>query len=709
MEKYILGISAFYHDSSACLILDGEIVAASSEERFSRVKNDSSFPKSSIEFCLSFAGIELDQVSAVVFHEKPLLTFERIVETFLNNVPRGFRSFKGGFSLWVKEKIFIKSLIQKELRKISGHKKSVHRLYFSGHHLSHAAAAYYPSHFNKAAILCMDGVGEWATATIWKAEGKKLEILKQINFPDSLGLLYSAFTVFCGFKVNEGEYKLMGLAPYGEPIFADIIKSKIIDIKEDGSFRLDMSYFGYINDVKMTSPKFESLFGGPPRGHGKAITQREKDLAASIQQVTEEIIFAMAIHAKELAGFSNLCLGGGVALNCVSNGKLLRSTEFEDIWVQPAAGDAGSSLGAALGFYYSSDDSVRSSNKSDMMKGSLLGESFSNDSIEDELKRYKLRYKEYSPEELLDVATSLILEDKVIGWFQGRSEFGPRALGSRSILGNALNKDMQKNLNLKIKFRESFRPFAPAVLKSDAAEYFPAIKASPYMQFVDTLANGFDFPAVSHVDNTSRVQTVDEEANPLFHSLLQNLKEKSGYGVVINTSFNINGEPIVNSPKDAVNCFLKTDMDCLCIGSFLVHKEEQTEQSLMNEPSPEEVISNKEFYLFWLKVLIFCLILRFVTLPFFGMSFSYFYLLVFALPLSLRLISPFLASRLTQYSRKYLLILERAFNSLLMGMIYFLFLTPYGILLKLFNKPSLKTEESYWSEGQDIKIDERQF
>lgn len=596
---YILGISALYHDSAASLIYAGEIVAAAQEERFTRVKHDSSFPVNAIKYCLDEAGISANEISCVVFYEKPFLKFERLLETYFAFAPKGFRSFAKALPLWVKEKLFQKTnLIENLNSTLSEDIDWNERLFFCEHHLSHAASAFFPSPFESAAVLTLDGVGEWATASIAEGHGNKLDIVREIRFPHSLGLLYSAFTYYLGFKVNSGEYKVMGLAPYGNPIYSDLIKEKIISVASDGSFKLDMSYFDFATGLKMTNGKFDRLFGGPPRVPESELTQREMDLAASIQVVLEEVVVAIGRSIAKQTGESNLCLAGGVALNCVANGVLLREKIFDNIWVQPAAGDAGGSLGAALSIWHMHFGNQRQiRNDTDGMKGAFLGPEFSDIEIRTELDKFGAVYTFLSDEEMIEEVSEALSLGKAVGWMQGRMEFGPRALGARSILADPRSDTMQKRLNLKIKYRESFRPFAPSVLSEYAAEWFEDTDLSPYMLFVTSIVNekrcpaevdddalfGIErlnkcrslAPAITHVDYSARVQIVDEKVNPTYHSLISKFNQKTGCPMLVNTSFNVRGEPIVCSPYDALKCFFGTGLDVLSIGGYLLKKENQ--------------------------------------------------------------------------------------------------------------------------------------
>ena len=596
---YILGISAYYHDSAACLIKDGKILAAAQEERFTRKKHDSDFPAQAIKFCLEFAKINYELIDHVVFYEKPFLKFERLIETYLAFAPKGFVSFKNSMPIWIKHKLFQKKNIIKKLAILLGNKINWEkRLLFSEHHLSHAASAFYPSPFKNAAILTLDGVGEWATTSVAIGEDRNIKIIKEMYFPHSMGLLYSAFTYYIGFKVNSGEYKLMGLAPYGKPRFSDLILDNLIQIADDGSFQIDMSYFDFATGLTMTNKKFENLFGGPPRIPETEITQREMDLAASIQRITEDLILKISKNIAKETGEKNLCLAGGVALNCVANGLLLREKIFENIWIQPAAGDAGGALGAALSVWYLQHENKREIlDGNDQMNGSYLGPEYTDGEIEENLKSCGAKFKKLCETDLIDEVSDLLIEQKAIGWMQGRMEFGPRALGGRSIIGDARSEIMQKQLNLKIKYRESFRPFAPSVLNEDKSEWFDIDVESPYMLLVSNIKknkrvnvvnnenslNGLNklnikrsiLPAITHVDYSTRIHSVDKKKNTIFHSLISRFKEKTNCSVILNTSFNIRGEPIVCSPKDAFKCFMGTKLDALAIGNYLLIKDEQ--------------------------------------------------------------------------------------------------------------------------------------
>lgn len=587
---YILGISAFYHDSAACLLKDGEIVSAAQEERFTRIKHDHDFPTNAIQFCIDYAKIDISSVECIAFYDKPFLKFERILETHLSYAPKGIKSFIKALPLWIKKKLWIKELIKSELE-FEG------EILFPEHHLSHAASAFLPSPFETAAFITMDGVGEWATASYGVGEGNDVKIIADINFPHSLGLLYSAFTYYTGFRVNSGEYKIMGLAPYGEPIYKDLIYDNLIDVKNDGSFKMNMDYFDYSVGLKMTSKKFNKLFDGPPRKPESELTKKEMDLARSVQEVTEEIMMKMAAHVQKETKKKYLCLAGGVALNCVANGKLLRSNIFDDIWIQPAAGDAGGALGSALAVWHLHLKKSRKVNKADSMKGCYLGPDFSDSYILDFLDKSGYRYTKLSSDSLSDKVADLINDEKVIGWFDGRMEFGPRALGARSIIGDARSSKMQKTMNLKIKYRESFRPFAPSVLAEEISNYFEIDRESPYMLLVADIKKNrqiemsneqrdyfgldklnivrSDIPAITHVDYSARIQSVNKKTNPNYHRLISKFSEKYGSGVIVNTSFNVRGEPIVCTPKDAYRCFMRTEMDYLVLGKFLLNKLDQ--------------------------------------------------------------------------------------------------------------------------------------
>lgn len=595
---YSLGISAYYHDSAAALLRDGEIIAAAQEERFSRKKHDARFPEQALRYCLDEAGIGVTELAEVVFYDKPLVKFERLLETYLAFTPRGFRSFLAAMPVWLKDKLYLKTTLKRELAKLGNCQEAdLPPLLFTEHHESHAASAFFPSPFERAAVLCLDGVGEWATTSAWRGEGAKLSPLWEIDFPHSLGLLYSAFTYFCGFKVNSGEYKLMGLAPYGEPRFVATLYQHLLDLREDGSFRLNMEYFNYCTGLTMTNRRFADLFGGPPRAPESPLTQREMDLAASVQVVTEEVVLRLARSLHQETGEKTLCLAGGVALNCVANGRLLREGPFEDIWIQPAAGDAGGALGAPLAVWHGMHQQPRQVVKGDRMHGTYLGPRFSESQAQEALSAAGAVFSHLEDAALFARLAELLEAGNVIGWFQGRMEFGPRALGGRSIIGDPRNQRMQSVMNLKIKYRESFRPFAPSVLAEQVGEYFELDRPSPYMLLVAAVQEGLripmsaeqqalfgieklnvprsSLPAVTHVDYSARIQTVHRETNPRYHALLAAFRERTGCGVLVNTSFNVRGEPIVCTPEDAYRCFMRTEMDYLVVDNLLLAKRDQ--------------------------------------------------------------------------------------------------------------------------------------
>jgi carbamoyltransferase len=603
LHKHILGISAFYHDSAACLVRDGQIIAAAQEERFTRKKHDFRFPIHSINWCLQEAKISCQNLDLVVFYEKPFIKFERILETSLTYAPTGIRQFIQAMPLWLKQKLWIPEVIKEELN-YKG------KIIFAGHHESHAASAFYPSPFKEAAFLTMDGVGEWETASFGIGKGNEIDILADLRFPHSLGLLYSAFTYYTGFKVNSGEYKLMGLAPYGEPKYVDLIKDNLLDLKEDGSFKLNMKYFGYCNGLRMTNGRFDKLFGGPARRPETKISQKDMDIAASIQKVTEEIMLKMAHHVHKTTGLDKLCLAGGVALNCVGNGKILREGPFKEIWIQPASGDAGGALGAALvGWYRYLGNKREVNERKDLQHASLLGPHYSEEHIEAFLSKENIPHKKLTYPDLVKNTAELIDKGNVIGWFQGRMEFGPRALGARSIIGDARSPQMQSRMNLKIKFRESFRPFAPTVLREEVGNWFEMEEESPYMLLVAPVSGdkcvkvedsvkGFEelkvrrseVPAVTHVDYSARVQTVKREDNPLYYDMIKAFYDLTDCPVIINTSFNVRGEPLVCTPEDAFRCFMRTEMDYLVMGSFILDKKDQ-------KPLEKDTAWQKEFEL----------------------------------------------------------------------------------------------------------------
>lgn len=599
LAMVILGISAYYHDSAACIVQDGNIVAAAQEERFTRIKHDPSFPAHAIKYCVSNCGLKPEQIDYVVFYDKPFLKFERILETYLAFAPRGFKSFRTSIPTWIKDKLFQKSTIAKELKsELSEGVDWTERLLFSEHHMSHAASAFFPSPFDEAAVLTMDGVGEWTTTSLAVGNGNSLEVTKEIHFPHSLGLLYSAMTYYTGFRVNSGEYKVMGLAPYGEPTYAATIKDNLIDIKEDGSFQLNMDYFDYCTGLTMTNAKFDDLFGAPPRTPETPIAQREMDLAASIQNVCEEVVLKLATGIKQDTGLDNLCLAGGVALNCVANGKLLRANTFKDIWIQPAAGDAGGAVGAALGAYHILLDKPRlPTNGTDGMSGTYLGPSYNEQSTKNVLDEIGAVYVVTSNDEIIDKTAQHLADGKAVGWFNGRMEFGPRALGARSIIADPRSPIMQKQLNLKVKYRESFRPFAPSVLAEDVSQWFELDQPSPYMLIVADVNESkrltmtqeesdrfgieklnvprSEIPSVTHVDYSARVQTVHKKTNPKYHQLISKFKEITGCSLLVNTSFNVRGEPIVCTPEDAFRCFMGTELDVLVLDNIILLKDKQ--------------------------------------------------------------------------------------------------------------------------------------
>ena len=602
--SYILGISAFYHDSSAALIKNDHILGAVQEERFTRIKHDSSFPKKSIEYLLNNEQIKLNDLEAIVFYEKPFLKFERLLETYIAFAPFGFKSFAASMPVWLREKLFQKDNIYKNLQELDKNFKDIKKIKFSEHHLSHAASAFYPSPFNEALILTLDGVGEWSTTTVSIGNEQGIKILKEISFPHSLGLLYSAFTYYLGFKVNSGEYKVMGLAPYGEPKYKDIILDKILSVKDDGSFKMNMKYFDFATDLKMTNKNFENLFGQKRRITEKEnLTQFHMDIASSIQKATEEIVIKITRDIRKEYNIKNLCMSGGVALNCVANGKILNEKIFDNIWIQPASGDAGGSLGAALAYWHI-EKKNKKNNTSDKMSGSYLGPQYNNEEIENDLKKVGANFEKYSDEEILIKTSELLNEGNAIGWFQGKMEYGPRALGARSIIADPRSDVMQKNLNLKVKFRESFRPFAPSIIKDKVSEFFKLYTDSPYMLLVAEIQDqkklemskeeknlfGIDklnikrstIPAITHVDYSARIQTVDRKTNPKYYKLLEKFEELTGCPVLINTSFNVRGEPIVCSPLDAFNCLMGTNLDYLIIENYILRRKDQNKELIQD-------------------------------------------------------------------------------------------------------------------------------
>ena len=600
----ILGISAFYHDSAAALIVDGEVVAAAQEERFTRKKHDPSYPVNAIEYVLTAGGVVFSHLDYIAFYDKPFLKFERLLETYVAFAPKGLQSFRMAMPIWLREKLFLKDMLIKEIKKVDKSFDS-NKLMFGEHHFSHAASAFYASPFEEAVVLTLDGVGEWATTTVAIGKGHELNIVKEIHFPHSLGLLYSAFTYYTGFRVNSGEYKVMGLAPYGEPKYKDLILDRLVDLKEDGSFRLDQSYFNYATGLTMVDQKFADLFGEPIRKPDTdKLTQFHMDIAASVQAVTEEVVLTMTRSLAKEYGIPNLCMAGGVALNCVANGKILRDKAFKEIWIQPASGDAGGALGGALSVWHKELNNTRKVNPNDAMQGSYLGPSFKQISIENELKECGAKFDSVTEVDMIEQTAQALADGKAIGWFQGRMEFGPRSLGARSILGDPRSEQMQKILNLKVKYRESFRPFAPSVLREDVSDWFEADYDSPYMLLVDDVKKdkriemtkeevslfGIDklnikrssIPAVTHVDYSARIQTVHKKTNPKYHALITKFKEKTGCSVVVNTSFNVRGEPIVCTPEDAFKCFMGTDLDVLVVGNCALVKEQQDKLLMEN-------------------------------------------------------------------------------------------------------------------------------
>lgn len=601
MPTTILGISAFYHDSAAALLIDGEIVAAAQEERFTRKKHDPAFPSNAIKYCLEEGGLHLDDVDHIIFYDKPLIKFERLLETYLTYVPKGFRSFLAAIPVWLKDKLFLKTTMKRELTALLHDENTeLPTIKFNWHHESHAASAFYPSPFDRAAVVCLDGVGEWATTSVWLGEGNKLTPQWEIDFPHSLGLLYSAFTYYTGFRVNSGEYKLMGLAPYGEPKYVDLILDNLIDVKEDGTYKLDMSYFNYATGLTMTNKKFDDLFGGPPRKAESELTQKEMDIGRSIQVVTEEIVLKLMRNVQKELNVDYVCMAGGVALNCVSNGRIIREGPFKDVWIQPAAGDAGGALGAAYSVWHSYLDKPRAANnEDDKMRGSYLGRSFNDDEIKSYLDSVNANYKRLDDGDLMPELANILATEHVVGWFNGRMEFGPRALGGRSIIGDPRSEKMQSIMNLKIKYRESFRPFAPSVRYEQVSEWFEHKGKSPYMLVVAPVLEEkrkpitdeqkalfgveklkvprSDIPAITHVDYSARVQTIHKETNPRYYNLIHEFEKQTGCPIVINTSFNVRGEPIVYTPEDAYRCFMRTEMDYLVLDNFLLYKQDQPE------------------------------------------------------------------------------------------------------------------------------------
>lgn len=741
---YILGLSAYYHDSAAVLLHDGKIIAAAQEERFSRKRHDAAFPEQTIRFCLGQAGITLTEVDHIVFYDKPFLKFERLLETHLATAPTGLPAFIKAMPVWLKEKLYLKKLLRDSLCEIAPcETKDLPSILFSAHHQSHAASAFFASPFDKAAVLCLDGVGEWATTTTWLGEGNRLKPLWQINFPHSLGLLYSAFTYYTGFRVNSGEYKLMGLAPYGEAKYVDLILEHLLDLKEDGSFRLDMSYFNFASGLTMTSKKFHRLFGKEPRKPESELRQRDMDIAKSIQVVSEEIVLRLAKTLRKETGSENLCMAGGVALNCVANGRLLKEDIFKNIWVQPAAGDAGGALGAAYIVWFQYLDKQRGDTQHDQMHGALLGTEYDDAAIEKILLSENMVYKKYEIEALLDVVATHLNEEQVVGWFQGKMEFGPRALGNRSILGDPRSEEMQSVINLKIKNRESFRPFAPAVLQDKVSEWFDMYVESPYMSFVAQLdknrcseADAGDHhvqgleklkikrsqvPAVTHVDDSARVQTVSAESNDMFYRLLTRFEKLTRCPMLINTSFNVRGEPIVESPVDAIRCFMKTDMDVLAIGSFVLLKSEQSEKSsaVVRDVKVDAKlsvvrsdISAKELRQFVLSTGILISLIFGLFLPWLLDSKMNVSVFVFsALWAGWGLLLPKTLAPIYNGWMRFGSVMNRITTPLILSIIYFILITPTGLLMRMFGNDPLKRKldasvTSYREQSQQSKADD---
>ncbi len=739
---YILGLSAYYHDSAAVLLQDGNIIAAVQEERFTRKRHDASFPESSIRFCLNRAGIGMSSIDHVVFYDKPFLKFERLLETHMATAPFGLPAFIKAMPVWLKEKLYLKKLLRDSLSKIADCEiEQLPGLMFSSHHQAHAASAFFASPFEEAVVLCLDGVGEWATTSTWLGEANKLSPMWQIDFPHSVGLLYSAFTYYAGFRVNSGEYKLMGLAPYGEAKYVDLILDNLIDLKDDGTYRLDMSYFNFASGLTMTSNKFHRLFGEKPRKSETEIRQFDMDIAKSIQVVTEEIVLRLARTLRKETGIKNICLAGGVALNCVANGRLLKDEIFDGIWVQPAAGDAGGALGAAYLVWYEYLQKPRVPAQQDSMSGALLGSEYSDQTIEDALISVDAVYTQYESETLLDETSALLSDDKVLGWFQGRMEYGPRALGSRSILADPRSETMQSLINIKIKNRESFRPFAPAVLLEKVADWFDIKVESPYMLLVahlkdnkcvtndldiNSVATGLDklkvirsqVPAVTHVDNSARVQTVSENSNTLFYHLLKKFENISQCPILINTSFNVRGEPIVESPLDAIRCFMKTDMDVLAIGSFLLLKKDQSRammEKVTAESKPEKnhgeiiVASVKQLRQFAITTGLVVAFLFAWFIPWLTDSGTNYEVLLYALLWILW--GQILPKTLAPVFRGWMhfgLLMSKIMTPLILSLLYFLLIMPIGFFMKIFIKDPLsrkfeKNTQSYRIDSQEIE------
>jgi len=736
--SYILGLSAYYHDSAAALLKNGEIVCAAQEERFTRLRHDASFPKNAIKFCLAQADIKITDVKHVVFYDKPFLKFERLLETHLATAPFGLPAFIKAMPVWLKEKLYLKKLLRDSLSETGNCKVSeLPSLLFTSHHQSHAASAYYASPYDNAVVLCLDGVGEWATTSTWIGNANELNPHWQINFPHSLGLLYSAFTYYTGFRVNSGEYKLMGLAPYGDAKYVDLILDNLIDVKEDGTFRLNMDYFNFASGLTMTSQKFHRLFGSEPRKPESDISQRDMDIARSIQVVVEEVVLRLAKTLRKETGLKNLCLAGGVALNCVANGRLLKEKVFENVWVQPAAGDAGGALGAAYVAWYQYLNNQRNNMQQDSMQGSLLGTEYSDEKIETILKKTNAAYARNDKDELLETVAQHLDNNQVVGWFQGKMEFGPRALGSRSILGDPRSDTMQSVINLKIKNRESFRPFAPAVLREKVSEWFDMKVTSPYMLFVadvnkekcltvDENLTGLDklkqlrssLPAITHVDYSARVQTVSEDSNQQFYRLLKQFDKKTQCPVLINTSFNVRGEPIVESPVDALRCFMATDMDVLAIGSFTLLKKDQPEglldmiNSFTNKPAlKRHPVSIKELRQFAVSTGIMVSVIFAWFIPWLVEAAINTSVIIFSLLwIVWGVLMPKTLTSVYKGWMKFGIVMSKITTPLILSMIYYTLITPLGLIMRVFGKDLLNRKldvsaESYRVQSENIKAE----
>jgi carbamoyltransferase len=711
----ILGISCFYHDSAAALIINGEIISACEEERLTRNKHDKNFPLNSIDFCLKNSDLKIAEIDAIVFYDRPLVKFERIIETVLWNTPVGFNQFVEISKEWLSEgKLTLRRKIKNELSEFYQIKTSeIPNIHFEEHHLSHASSAFYASPFEAAGILCIDGVGEWATTSFWIGDKNKITQKWQLDFPHSLGLLYSAFTAFLGFKINDGEYKVMGLAPYGNPIYADLILKELIDIKEDGSFRLNMEYFNFTKSLTMTNQKFNQLFNSKPRKVNEPITQKEMDIASSIQKVTEQIILKICRYLKKEYRIENLCMAGGVALNCVANGKILSENIFKNIWIQPAAGDSGGAIGCALSYWYKKTNQSKKATKNDLMKGTYLGPQFSEDEIENTLLHLKANFKKLSKEKFIELTAIDLKNQKVVGWFQDKMEFGPRALGARSILGDPRSEKMQSILNLKIKFRESFRPFAPAILEDKVNEFFETDKVSPYMLFTSKvlIEKRSVIPAVTHLDYTARIQTVNNKTNSKFYDLISEFEKITGIPILINTSFNVRGEPIVCNPYDAYHCFMNTEMDTLVIGHFYLKKVDQTQNrdfkystNELDETYPKTTTKNnktikcsiKELRQFGLSMSFVFPLLGIVVIPKIRQTERFYWTILLGL---LFLLITILMPQILQKPNFYFKQLTSKFGliktKIILTFTYFLILTPYGFILKLFINGQLSLKPNY--------------